>query len=139
MREIKFRQWQPKTKRFLYIHQMQPGDTVKAEFILHDGELQQYTGLKDKNGKEIYEGDIIYLNDGYEKAIVKFGNYRIIVDFYDHSHGKSVLLYNFVQDHLGFYLDKYYSFDGKLDNLPITYIQLHSSEIKGNIYENPEE
>lgn len=57
MKEIKFRAWDT-TDNTMY-RNIQNGN-VFADF-LHSGtfEIMQFTGLKDKNSKEIYEGDVI--------------------------------------------------------------------------------
>jgi uncharacterized phage protein (TIGR01671 family) len=66
-REIKFRVWNPKYKDFRYWGFIEPNKSIFAGIPSGSGfdietcrkYSQQFTGLLDRNGKEIYEGDII--------------------------------------------------------------------------------
>lgn len=83
MRPIKFRAWDKEKKRMLPVEDINWMDSDTKDFVTvwdktKDGYgdevggytmefpveciLMQYTGLKDKNGKEIYEGDIVKPN-----------------------------------------------------------------------------
>ena len=65
MREIKFRAW-GKSKKTMYYQDfaVNPDGTTKTWGLYEHLELLQYTGLHDKRGKEIYEGDILRFPDG---------------------------------------------------------------------------
>jgi uncharacterized phage protein (TIGR01671 family) len=93
MREIKFRAWNSVDKS-----DGPDGTMVIGFYVRADGEtfwenddgdmfdsgpliLMQFTGLKDKNGKEIYEGDIVVINEK-EKAVITWhvGNMGFVLD-----------------------------------------------------------
>ena len=69
MREIKFRVWHKGLKRYFEVIDINfvNGDIgcksgkLERNFNLQSCVLEQYTGLKDKNDVEIYEGDVIEL------------------------------------------------------------------------------
>jgi len=128
MREIKFRAWDVKNNKFIdgyaitcdgTIFSFKEGDCedyIRGHADIPNTILIQYTGLKDKNGKEIYEGDIL-------KSITEYNDYT---GLNSHLYGGNV--YEVKNNGWKFYLN------------PDGMYQVRSCDCKviGNIYENPE-
>ena len=128
MRIIKFRAWDKKEKKMCNESLMigniglGEGSVIVTEDVEKGNELiwMQFTGLKDKNGKEIFEGDICHVNenqteDGCFDMLGAYGEFGIIIFNKDGCFGMELT-----------------------DTKRIYKIDDEEIEIIGNIYENKE-
>ncbi len=119
-REIKFRAWNTKEKYMYYSENYDfLSDFVEhhIETVPQHHEIMQYIGLKDKNGKEIYECDII---DLCHEKFPEDSKYTRIVKY----NFSSFLFFN-PRNNVSSPIDKF-----SLENM--------GDHVIGNIYENPE-
>ena len=124
MREIKFRAWDKEDKEMFRVI-MLAGDTEKPDELLVSGRggtirgsiLMQYTGLKDKNGKEGCCEDIVKFTKSYSKGYGKKEVKEFTGIIKENKHFHSCIMVGKTEFHI--------------DNLL-------KSEIIGNIYENKE-
>lgn len=137
MREIKFRAWDKEEQEMHQWEDLIPsvdlGYLLSNELGEYDEyEIMQYTGQKDKNGVEIYEGDILEFEDTGEEG------YEYL-EGYDFTNRAAVCYENG-----RFELENFVGGDGYvLESMSHEchedfMIILNNSKIIGNRYENPE-
>lgn len=127
-RTIRFRAWDTHTKTFIYFGGIPRFDdtlntaTFDCSPVLGEQDaagsrfiLEEFTGLHDKNGKEIYEGDIVY--DILEDT-------RHVVKWFSSD------------DYPAFDLEP--GFDGEINGFSEATNDREGLEVIGNIHENPD-
>lgn len=117
-REIKFRGYHSEDKVMVYkLNSLKLFDGVLK---VDDYILMQFTGLQDKNGKDIYEGDILLLEDNWAK-ITECDRKHVLIKFHE---GAFMYGRGFDPYHMNTYL-----WMGA---------QSKHVEVIGNLYEHPE-
>ena len=86
-----------------------------------DSTVCQFTGIKDKNGKEIYDGDIIRSFDSNGNEIIHYIEWR-------ETEARFVAVYDYINK---WHIDLTCGLHQK-------WIDEYGKEIIGNIYDNPE-
>jgi len=112
MREIKFRAWEKTHGGWIDASEFALGD-MEYESI----DFMQFTGLHDKNGKEIYEGDIVLFG---ENPIHEGTSGKVIWH-----KTRTGFVYEFING----------GYKGKCTDMADDW---RTYEVIGNIYENPE-
>lgn len=94
MREIKFRAWDKERERMWYSNTPFSLDNTSwfftaekrrmesANYLPTNTLLMQFIGLQDKNGKKIYEGDLVKFEDRISEVYFEFGCFRTNDEIY---------------------------------------------------------
>lgn len=138
MRPIKFRAWDRETNKMVYSYTKETDNTFDFWYGYDPKryDWQQFTGLLDKNGKEIYEGDIVrilYTNWGSKEYGTPEQQAMELEDYKKSISKIGIVVYSGDRYYLEFESEKYGMYHDTI------FEGTHGEkEIIGNIYENPD-